>query len=225
VSKDAGRAFRRVRMLAPARLISRTGVFEGKPGALFARAEAEDGTAIPPGLQGPELKNAQISADGVSLIRIDGAVALALSPFLDDPRAFAANPAHAEIADGVFLLGTAAEPGEVTDRTVVPPPIEPPPPGRLIRDSVVALLALLLTGIGWSLVLVPAALDVRIALAPSFGLAALLLVGTVLGLAGVPLGGGTALVVCCLTAVAGGTLWLIRGQRERSLRPDDARRP
>ncbi|MGI8616460.1 MAG: hypothetical protein ACR2L4_06740 [Actinomycetota bacterium] len=225
VSKDAGRAFRRVRMLAPARLISRTGVFEGKPGDLFARDEAEDGTAIPRGLQGPELKNAQISADGVALMRIDGAVALALSPFLDDPRAFAANPAHTEIADGVFLLGTAAGSEEATDRAIVPPPIEAPHSGRLIRDSVVALLLLLLTGLGWSVVLVPAALDVRIALAPSFGLAAVLLIGTVLGLMGVALGGGKALVVCGLIAVAGGSLAFIRDQQERRLRSDQARRP
>ena len=225
VSKDAGRAFRRVRMLAPARLISRTGVFEGKPGALFERAEAQDGTAIPPGLEGPELKNAQISADGVSLMRIDGAIALALSPFLNDPRAFADNRAHAEIADGVFLLGTGADPGGLTDLAIVLRPIEAPHPERLIWDTVVALLALLLTGLGWSVVLVPAALDVRIALAPSFGLAAVLLVGTVLGLMGVALSGGTALVVCSLVAVAGGALAFVRGQQERGPRPDDARRP
>ena len=225
VSKDAGRAFRRVRMLAPARLISRTGVFDGTPRALFERAEAEDGTTIPPGLEGPELKNAQISSDGVALMRIDGAIALALRPFLDDPRAFAANPAHTEIADGVFLLGDARGSGEVPDRAIVPPPIEAPDPGRLIRDGVVALLALLLTGLGWSVALVPAALDVRISLAPSLGLAAMLLVGTVLGLMGVALGGGTALLVCSLIAVAGGAFALIRGARERGLLPDDVRRP
>lgn len=225
VSKDAGRAFRRVRMLAPARLIPHTGVFEGTPAALFARAEAEDGTAIPPGLQGPELKNAQISADGVSLMRADGAVALALGPFLDDPRAFAANPAHTEIADGVFLLGTAAGSGDVTERVVVPPPIEAPPAGRLIRDSVVALFTLLLTGLGWSIALAPAALDVRIALAPSLGLAAVLLVGTLLGLLGVALSDGTALVTCSLIAVAGGAFAFLRGRHARKRRPDDVREP
>jgi hypothetical protein len=210
VSKDAGRAFRRVRMLAPARLISRTGVFQGTADALFARAEEEDGTEVPSGLHGPELKNAQISSDGVSLMRTDGAIAIALTPFIDDPRAFATNPAHTEIAEGVFLLGTATGSGNVKDRTVVPPPIEAPPPGGLVRDSVVALLTLLLAGLGWSIALAPAALDVRIALAPSLGLAVVLLVGTTLGLMGVPLRGGTALVTCGLIAVAGGALAFLR---------------
>ena len=210
VSDDAGRAFRRVRMLAPARLIARTGVFDGVPEALFERAEADDGTAIPPGLEGSDLKNAQISADGVSLMRTDGAVALALGPFLDHPRAFAADPAHTEIADGVFLLRDPNGSVDVTERAISPGPIRPPPAGRLIRDGLVALLTLLLMGIGWSVVLVPADLDVRIALAPCIGLALALLVGTVLGLMGVALGGGTALVVCGVIAVAGGAFALVQ---------------
>jgi hypothetical protein len=219
VSDDAGRAFRRVRMLAPARLIPQTGVFEGMPDDLFERAEADAGTAIPPGLEGPELKNAQISADGVSLLRIDGAVALALRPFLDDPRAFAAAPAHTEIADGVFLLGDTAASGEGGVRAVVPPPISAPGAGRLIRDGLVALLALLLTGLGWSVALVPAPVDVRLSLAPSIGLAVVLMVGTALGLTGVALGGGTALLVFGLIAVAGGAFALVRGQQERRIGP------
>ena len=220
VTKDAGRAFRRVRMLAPTRLISHTGVFQGTPDALFAGADADDGTVVPPGLQGPELKNAQISADGVSLMRTDGAIALALRPFLDDPRAFAADPTHREIAEGVFLLGTAGGAGEVQDRAIVPPPIEAPPPGRLIRDCLVALVALLLTGLGWSIALAPAALDVRIALAPSLGLAGVLLVGTILGLTGVSVSGGTAVITCALIAVAGAAFAFLRGMQARKPRLD-----
>jgi hypothetical protein len=220
VTKDAGRAFRRVRMLAPARLISRTAVFQGTPEALFARVDADDGTAVPPGLHGPELKNAQISADGVSLMRTDGSIALALRPFLDDPRAFAADPAHREIAQGVFLLGTAGGGKDAQDRAIAPPPIEPPPPGRLIRDCLVALLVLFLTGLGWSIALAPAALDVRIALAPSLGLAGVLLVGTILGLTGVSVSGGTAVTTCGIIAVAGAAFAFLRGMQARKPRLD-----
>ena len=211
VPDDPGRAFRRVRMLAPARLIPRIGVFEGTPETLFERADAVDGADPPPGLTGAEAKNALISADAVARMRTPGAIALSLRPFLRDPASVASDPAHEEIADGVFLLGDGprgAPAGETTSPLVRP--ISAPPAGRLIRDVVTAFVALLVAGIGWALAFVPAPVDVRVALAPSLGLAGVLLVGTVFGLAGVPLGGETGLLLLGSVAAAGGYFALVR---------------
>lgn len=217
VSDDPGRAFRRVRMLASARLIPRTGVFMGTPEDLFERADAIGGAAPPQGLEGAELKNALISADAVTRMRSPGAVALALRPFLVDPASVASDPAHEEIADGVFLLGDGRR-GESPSGTIGPlvGSISAPPAGGLIRDLVTAFVVLLVAGIGWALAFVPAPLDVRIALAPSLGLAGVLLVGTVSGLAGIPLGASAGVLLLSSVAATGGLFALVR--RDRPLR-------
>lgn len=222
-TKDPGRAFRRVRMLAPPRLIPRIGVFDGTPEELFGRVASEDGAAVPPGLTGPELKNAMISADAVRLMRDDGAVAVALSPFLDDPLSFASGPGISTLADGVFLAQRSGE--RSADVAVVAPPLEEPEPSRLIRDAIVAFLALCLTGLGWSWALVPAASDVRLALAPAIGLALSLVVGTFLGLQGVALGGGGGIVMLAVVAASGGVLGLWRHRRtgRSAVRPTEDR--
>jgi len=221
VSDNPGRAFRRVRMLAPARLIPRIGVFVGTPKVLFDRVHAPDGAEPPPGLEGVALKNAMISADGVARMRAPGAVAVALRPFLDDPEVVASDPAHAEIADGVFVLGDGPDsPSQATEHLSVRP-ISAPPPTQLIRDAAVAFVALLVAGIGWAFALVPAPLDVRIALAPCLGLAGVLLLGTVSGLAGMPLGGGMGKLLLGSVAVAGGYSAFLRNTRARSLDRSD----
>jgi hypothetical protein len=211
VTREPGRVFRRVRMLAPPRLIPRIGVFQGTPEELFDRAASADGAAVPTGLTGPDLKNAMISADAVRLLRTDGAIAVALRPFLDDPGSFASGPGIVTVADGVFLAHRAGERPAAVDLVV--PPLEAPAPSRLIRDAIVAFLALLVSGLGWSWGLVPAATDVRLSLAPAIGLALSLIVGALLGLQGVALGGVGGVATFASVAVSGVAFALWRRRR------------
>jgi hypothetical protein len=203
VSHRPGRAFRRVRMLAPPWLIPRVGVFEGEPRTLFERAEAPP-DQVPPGLEGVELKNASISADGVTRMRVEGAIALSLEPFMKRFRRLATDPSNREIADGVMLLGDGDPPASIVDGLAGDiRPLAPPTAGSLVRDTAAALVALLIIGLGWSAILVPARWDVRVALAPCIGMAGILVVGTVAGLGGLPLGGGFGLAMSVLIAAGG----------------------
>jgi hypothetical protein len=213
--KDPGRAFRRVRMLAPAGLIPRIGVFNGTPQELFERAGSEDGTEIPEGLSGPALKNAMISTDAVRLMQADGAIVVGLRPFLDDPRSFSSGPGISAIADGVYLVQRGDD--RPADVDIAVPPLEPAVPSHLILDAIVAFLALLVTGVGWSWALVPAASDVRLALAPAIGLALSLILGTVLGLWGVALGGAGGVTMLAFVAATGAAfaLWRHHGRGDR----------
>ena len=213
--KDPGRAFRRVRMLAPLRLIRRVGVFSGTPEELFERAGSADGAEVPEGLSGPALKNAMISSDAVRLAQADGAIVVGLRPYLDDPRSFSSGPGISTIADGVYLVQRGDE--RPADVDVAVPPLEPAASSRLILDAIVAFLALLVTGAGWSWALVPAASDVRLALAPAIGLALSLILGTFLGLWGVALGGAGGVATLAFIAATGAAfaLWRHHGRGDR----------
>lgn len=216
-SHHAGRAFRRMRMLAPPWMIPRIGAFQGTPSDLFERAEAPP-QPPPAGLTGVELKAAEISADGVARMRVDGAIALSLDPFEIRFRRLAADPGNRLIADGVLVLGDpAAAPSSEGARVGPIRPLAPPQAGRLALDTALALVLLVAAGVGWSIALVPAAWDVRLTLAPCLGLAGVVVVGTVAGLIGLPLGGGLGVAVAILVAASGGVA-AIASERAR---PDE----
>ncbi len=195
---DAGLPFRRVRMLAPAGMIQRIGVFHGSVGDLF-EAAAGPPAPLDPDLQGTNEKRAQINADAVRRMRLPGAAALALRPFIHTYDRLAQDPRNVEIADGVLVLRPGTPPPAVTQ----PAPLAPPTGRALIAASLASLLVLAAAGSGWSVLLLPRPWTLRAGLTPAIGLATLLVVGTLAGLGGLRTDHWRGLALATGTAVAG----------------------
>lgn len=199
------RSFRRLRMLARSTLVDRIHVFPGTPAQLFGRAK-EPGGPSPDEIsdEGFGGRKAVIEADAIQAIREPGAVALVVRPYFGDYDRLAKDPRNVEIADGALVLRPESRPPII--RTT---PLSPPPPSALVYAALIAFGVLFAAGSGWSFALFRQPWELRLALAPAMGMAVLVLVGSALGLAGVPTGHRPGLLIWFGVTAAGwvAALW------------------
>jgi hypothetical protein len=199
------RSFRRLRMLARSTLVDRIHVFPGTPDQLFQRAKQPDAPA-PDEIsdEGFGGRKAVIEADAIQAIREPGAVALVVRPYYGDYDQVAKDAQNVEIADGVLVLRPESRPPIV--RTT---PLSAPPTSALVYATLIAFGALVAAGSGWSFALFRQPWELRLALAPAMGMAVLVLVGSALGLAGVPTGHRPGLLIWFGVTAAGwvAALW------------------
>ena len=80
----------------------------------------------------------------------------------------------------------------------------------LLLRTAVALIALALVGFGWVRALLDVSRPAALGLAPAFGVAVLIVAGTIAGRAGWPLGAAGGVAVLLLTSAAGWTLLAVR---------------
>lgn len=198
VADGPTKPFRRVRMLAPGTMVDRIRVYPGTAADLFARAAAPGPPVVDPSLVDFKRRAAQIAADAVEWMRKPGAIAFALRPYLRDYDQLVADPANVEVADGVLVLRPATPPLSVTAT-----PLSAPPSSALVLSAVVGFFALLLAGSGWSVALLSHPWELRLALAPAIGMAALVVVGSLLGLAGARTGSTSGLLIWFAVIAAG----------------------
>ena len=212
------RSFRRLRMLARSTLVDRIHVFPGTPGELFERA-AQPGGPAPDEIsdEGFGGRKAVIEADAIQAIREPGAVALVVRPYYGDYDKLAKDPQNIEIADGVLAIRPESRPPII--RTT---PLSPPPTSALVYAALIAFGALLAAGSGWSFALFRQPWELRLALAPAMGMAVLVLVGSALGLAGVPTGHRPGLLIWFGVTAAG---WVAALWDPGSSQPDAEEEP
>ena len=200
------RSFRRIRMLARGAIADRLHVFPGTPAELFRLASRTDAPS-PEEIsdQGFAGRKAVIEADAVKAMQTPGAVALVIRPYFSDFDRVARDRRNVEIGPGVVVLRP-----ETRLPLVRTTPLFAPPTSALIRAAIVAFLVLLVAGSGWSFALLRHSWELRLALAPAMGIAVLVLVGSALGLAGVPTGHRAGLVILIAVAAIGwiAALWV-----------------
>jgi hypothetical protein len=200
------RSFRRIRMLARGTIVDRIHVFPGTPAELFERARASQRPSpedIPE--EGFAGRKAVIEADAVEAMRTPGAIALVIRPYFSNYDHVARDRENVEIGDGVVLLRPTSRPPIV--RTT---PLSPPPTSALVTSTLIAFAALFAAGSGWSFAMLRQPWELRLALAPAIGMAVLVLVGSALGLAGVPTGHRPGLAIWFGVTAAGWVtaLWM-----------------
>ena len=146
-----------------------------------------------------------IEADAVQAMQQPGAIAIVIRPYYADFDKVAKDRRNVEIAADVLLLRPASRPPLV--RTS---PLFPPPTSALVSAAVIAFAVISAAGSGWSFALLRHPWELRLALAPAMGLAVLVLVGSALGLAGVPTGHRAGLVIVIVVAAIGwiAALWV-----------------
>jgi hypothetical protein len=193
------RSFRRLRMLARGTIVDRIHVFPGTPAELFTRAERPDGQS-PEDIsdEGFAGRKAVIEADAVEAMRMPGAIALVIRPYFSEYDRVAKDRRNVEIDDGVVLLRPPSRPPIV--RTT---PLSPPPTSALVTSTLIAFAAMFAAGSGWSFAMLRQTWELRLALAPAMGMAVLVLVGSALGLAGVPTGHRPGLAIWFGVTAAG----------------------
>ena len=200
------RSFRRIRMLARGTIVDRLHVFPGTPAELFNRVAQPDAPS-PDEIsdEGFGGRKAVIEAHAVQAMRQDGAIAIVLRPYFADYDRAAKDRRNVQIGDGVLLLRPASRPPVV--RTT---PLYRPPTSALVSATLIAFGVVLAAGSGWSFALLRRSWEVRLALAPAMGLAVLVLIGSALGLAGVPTGHRAGLVILIAVTAAGwiAALWV-----------------
>ena len=200
------RSFRRIRMLARGKIADRLHVFPGTPAELFRRAAQPDAPA-PEEIsdEGFGGRKAVIEADAVQAMQQPGAIAIVIRPYYADFDQLAEDRRNVEIAADVLLLRPTARPPLV--RTS---PLFAPPTSSLVSAAVIAFAVIAAAGSGWSFALLRHPWELRLALAPAMGLAVLVLVGSALGLAGVPTGHRAGLVIVIVVAAIGwiAALWV-----------------
>jgi hypothetical protein len=192
------RSFRRIRMLARGTIVDRIHVFPGTPAELFERAAAERSSPENVSEEGFAGRKALIEADAVEAMRMPEAIALVIRPYFRNYDKVAKGPRNVEIADGVVLLRPTSRPPIV--RTT---PLAPPPASALVTSTLIAFASLLAAGSGWSFAMLRQPWELRLALAPAIGMAVLVLVGSALGLAGMPTGHRPGLAIWFGVTAAG----------------------
>jgi hypothetical protein len=200
------RSFRRLRMLARGTIVDRIHVFPGAPAQLFERAARPDAPSPDEvSEEGFGGRKRVIEADAVKAMQEPGAIALVIRPYFGDYDKVARDRKNVEIADGVLLLRPTSRPPIV--RTT---PLSPPPTSALVTSALIAFAALFAAGSGWSFAMLRQPWELRIALAPAIGMAVLVLVGSALGLAGLPTGDRPGLLIWFGVTAAGWVvaLWL-----------------
>ena len=185
------RSFRRIRMLARGTIADRLHVFPGTPAELFRRAAEPDAPA-PDEIsdEGFGGRKAVIEADAVQAMQQPGAIAIVIRPYFADYEEVAKDRRNVELSGDVLLLRPTSRPPLV--RTA---PLFPPPTSTLVSATLIAFAVVFAAGSGWSFALLRRSWELRLALAPAMGLAVLVLVGSALGLAGVPTGHRAGLVI------------------------------
>ena len=88
--------------------------------------------------------------------------------------------------------------------------MSPPPTDALVSATLIAFATVSAAGSGWSFALLRRSWDLRLAIAPAMGLAVLVLIGSALGLAGVPTGHRAGLVILIAITAIGwiAALWV-----------------
>lgn len=119
---------------------------------------------------------------------------------VDDPPAYATP-----VAPGMFVL-RGAPPGTTVDLA----PIVVPGKGRLVITTVEMLLFLFLAGIGWAAGTTQTGWISRVALAPAFGLAMLVIFAIPVARLGAPLSRTTSWAIVAVTAAAGWVVFALR---------------
>jgi hypothetical protein len=200
------RSFRRIRMLARGTIVDRIHVFPGTAEELFERAAQADAPS-PDEIsdEGFAGRKAVVEADAVKAMQQAGAIAIVIRPYFADYDEVARDRRNVEIGAGVVALRPGSRPPLV--RTA---PLTPPPTSALVSAALVAFAVISAAGSGWSFALLRHPWELRIALAPAIGLAVLVLVGSALGLAGVPTGHRAGLVILIAVAAIGwiAALWV-----------------
>lgn len=189
---------RAVRSAVPPDLIPDTWVFVGRPDDLAARGPVDD----PDRPQLSVLAQKWWAAAWPSPSQV----------FDRDPIVIRIGPAGPTPSRGTETGGVELAPGvEVLEGPPRPPSFEPPPPFRvgwmeLLFASALALVVLAAVGGGW----VRSVLDVSglaaFGLAPAFGVAAIVLVGTAASRLGLSLGSGGGWLIALATAASG---WIV----------------
>jgi len=134
-------------------------------------------------------------------------VAIVLAPF-DRTAGWREDGLH-RWGRGVF----ASVPGSLATAPGAPDPLRPSSPGAMILASLATLALLALVGYGWARAVIPDVVE-AVALAPAFGVAALVLVGTIVDRTGLRLGTGwVGTGASALAALGGYLVWLL-GERE-----------
>ena len=196
------RSFRRLRMLARGTIADRIHVFPGTPAELYERAARPDNPSPDEvSEEGFGGRKRVIQADAVQAMSQPGAIVLVIRPYFSDFDNVARDRRNVEIAEGVVLLRPRSRPPIV--RTT---PLSPPPTSALITSALIAFAALFVAGSGWSFALLRQSWELRLALAPAIGMAALVLVGSALGLAGLPTGHRPGLLIWFGVTAAG---WVV----------------
>ncbi|HEX6399399.1 MAG TPA: hypothetical protein VF108_02885 [Actinomycetota bacterium] len=194
---------RAVRSAVPPDLIPDTWVFVGRPDDLDARGPVDDPDR-------PQL----------SLLAQKWWAAAWPDPshvFDRDPIVIRIGPAGSTPSRGTETGGVELAPGvEVLEGPARPPSFEAPPPFRigwteLLVASALALVVLAVVGAGWVRSVLDVAWPAAFGLAPAFGVAAIVLVGTAASRLGLPLGGGGGWLIA-IAAAAGGWIVLALGR-------------
>jgi hypothetical protein len=107
-------------------------------------------------------------------------------------------PEGTELGPGVVLLA-----GPEPQGTLTAAPIGATSAGALLSVTGVSLAVLLLTGLGWTLLLTDLGPLVAVALAPAMGAAAIVIAGLLVGRLGVPFNGGRGIAVAAVAAASG----------------------
>lgn len=190
------RAFRRIRAFAPGRYAPNIATYLGDPDELLA-----GGPTYRPDIPGFDETSA-IYWDLLEPWLTDDTVVMAVRPFYRPYDALLRDHPGTEIAPGVMLLRGPA-PGTAFH---APTPLVPPSRGEFARWAASAFAVLFVAGIGWAFALLTLPWADRIAFAPAFGLASLVLVGFVLSSAGVIVSGPPGR---WMTAGVAATGWLV----------------
>lgn len=200
------RSFRRIRMLARGAIADRLHVFPGTPAELFERAAQPDAPS-PDEIsdEGFGGRHAVIEADAVKAMQLPGAIAIVIRPYYADYDKVAKDRRNVDLSADVVLLRPTSRPPVV--RTV---PLSPPPTTALVNATLIAFAVVFAAGSGWSFALLRRSWELRLALAPATGLAVLVLIGSALGLAGVPTGHRAGLVILIAVTAIGwiAALWV-----------------
>jgi len=173
-------------------------VYVGRPSALL------DGRPTTGGGQ----EHDALSRTYLALIPRDPApVAIVLAPF--DRTAGWRDDGLVRWGRGVY----ASIPGSLADAPAAPAPLRPSSPIAMTLSSLAVLALLAAIGYGWARAVVRDAIDAA-ALAPAFGIAALVLLATTFDRVGLRLGTSwIGLAVSAMAGVGGYLVWLL-GERE-----------
>jgi hypothetical protein len=201
---------RAVRSAVPPDLIPDTWVFVGRPDDLASRGPVDD----------PD-------RPGLSVLAQKWWTAAWPNPsevFGRDPIVIRIGPARTTPVGRTDTAAVELEPG--VEVLVGPPPapsFEPSPPFRiewteLLVASALALVVLAVVGGGWVRSFLDVSWPAAFGLAPAFGVAAIVLVGTAASRLGLSLGTGSGWLIVLATAVSGWIVLALRGTVSRRRR-------
>jgi hypothetical protein len=199
-SRGMIQAFRRARAVFPGQVVSRTVVYLGDPDELLAGRR----TTRP---EQPKFDGvAQTYWARIGPYRGPDSIVLVLAPFHRSYGQVLQRHPEWEIGPGVLL---AQGPPPTTEIAVGARPTRPST-SELVTSTIVLLILLLVCGLGWSISLLRLGWVERIAFAPAFGTASLIVAGLVIARAGFAMRGAPMVTA---TVVAAGGGWAIHAAR------------